>query len=53
MNQTRRPSEIAIFGMLFVDAIVASGMLERNGDAYSNTADTNFYLDRSRFSASN
>lgn len=32
----------------FLDALVALGMLERHGEVYSNTADTNFYLDRSK-----
>jgi hypothetical protein len=32
----------------FLDALVALGMLERNGALYSNTPDTDFYLDRSK-----
>ena len=32
----------------FLDALVASGMLERRGKLYWNTADTDFYLDRSK-----
>jgi len=32
----------------FPDALVALGMLERNGTLYSNTRDTDFYLDRGK-----
>jgi hypothetical protein len=32
----------------FLDALVALGMLERQGVAYSNTAETDFYLDRAK-----
>src|SRR5918998_1124896 len=32
----------------FLDALVALGMLERDGDRYSNTAETNFFLDRAK-----
>src|SRR6516162_1699825 len=32
----------------FLDALVTLGMLERRGELYSNTADTDFYLDRSK-----
>jgi O-methyltransferase domain/Dimerisation domain len=32
----------------FLDGLVSLGMLERNGEAYSNTADTDFYLDRAK-----
>src|SRR5437763_6887286 len=30
----------------FLDALVALGMLDRNGDVYANTADTDLFLDR-------
>jgi hypothetical protein len=30
----------------FLDALVALGMLERRGELYSNTTETDFYLDR-------
>ena len=30
----------------FLDALVALGMLERSGELYSNTTETDFYLDR-------
>jgi O-methyltransferase domain/Dimerisation domain len=32
----------------FLDALVALGMLERTDDRYSNTADTNLFLDRNK-----
>ena len=32
----------------FLDALVALGMLERNGELYSNTTETEFYLDRAK-----
>jgi hypothetical protein len=32
----------------FLDALVALGMLEREGGVYSNTRDGNFYLDRAK-----
>src|SRR5215472_7748205 len=32
----------------FLDTLVAVGMLERRGDIYSNTAETDFYLDRTK-----
>jgi hypothetical protein len=32
----------------FLDALVALGMLERSADIYSNTSETNFYLDRTK-----
>ena len=32
----------------FLDALVALGMLERNGEVYSNTPETDFYLDRAK-----
>ena len=32
----------------FLDALVALGMLERRDEAYSNTAETGFYLDRAK-----
>ena len=32
----------------FLDALVALGMLERRGGVYSNTAETDFYLDRAK-----
>jgi len=32
----------------FLDTLVAVGMLERRGDIYSNTAETDFYLDRAK-----
>lgn len=32
----------------FLDALVALGMLKRNGDEYSNTPDTNYFLDRAK-----
>jgi hypothetical protein len=32
----------------FLDALVALGMLERRGEVYSNTAETDFYLDRAK-----
>src|SRR5713226_3067421 len=32
----------------FLDALVALGMLERHGELYSNTAETDFYLDRAK-----
>jgi ketosteroid isomerase-like protein len=32
----------------FLDALVALGMLERRGDVYANTAETDFLLDRSK-----
>ena len=32
----------------FFDALVALRMLERNGDTYSNTAETDFFLDREK-----
>src|SRR5579863_7183403 len=35
-------------GRDFLDALVALGMLERNGALYSNTPDTAFYLDRAK-----
>lgn len=34
----------------FLDALVALGMLERNGDVYSNTPEADFFLDRSKTS---
>jgi hypothetical protein len=32
----------------FLDALVALGMLERGGELYSNTTETDFYLDRAK-----
>lgn len=32
----------------FLDTLVATGMLERDGQIYSNTAETEFYLDRAK-----
>ena len=32
----------------FLDALVALGMLERSGNLYANTAETDFYLDRAK-----
>jgi len=32
----------------FLDALVSLGMFERGGEAFSNTADTDFYLDRAK-----
>ena len=32
----------------FLDALVALGMLERSGERYSNSGDTDFYLDRNK-----
>ena len=32
----------------FLDALVALGMLERRGEVYSNTEETDFYLDRAK-----
>jgi hypothetical protein len=32
----------------FLDALVALGMLERHGEVYSNTEETDFYLDRAK-----
>lgn len=32
----------------FLDALVALGMLERNGTQYANTPETNFFLDRAK-----
>jgi hypothetical protein len=32
----------------FLDALVALGMLERDGDRYSNTIETNLFLDRAK-----
>jgi hypothetical protein len=32
----------------FLDALVALGMLERRGELYSNTTETDFYLDRAK-----
>jgi O-methyltransferase domain/Dimerisation domain len=32
----------------FLDTLVALGMLERNGEGYSNTSETDFYLDRNK-----
>src|SRR5919106_3811999 len=32
----------------FLDALVALGMLERNGDQYANTTETDFFLDRAK-----
>jgi hypothetical protein len=32
----------------FLDALVALGMLRRNGDEYSNTAETDYFLDRAK-----
>ena len=32
----------------FLDTLVATGMLERSGKFYSNTAETDFYLDRAK-----
>jgi hypothetical protein len=32
----------------FLDTLVATGMLERNGKFYSNTSETDFYLDRAK-----
>jgi O-methyltransferase domain/Dimerisation domain len=32
----------------FLDALVALGMLERNAELYSNTTETDFYLDRAK-----
>jgi hypothetical protein len=32
----------------FLDALLALGMLERSGEIYSNTAETDFYLDRAK-----
>jgi hypothetical protein len=32
----------------FLDALVALGMLERSGEVYSNTEETDFYLDRAK-----
>jgi hypothetical protein len=32
----------------FFDALVALGMLERKGDSYSNTPDTDFFLDKQK-----
>ena len=32
----------------FLDALVALGMLERDGDRYSNTTETNLFLDRAK-----
>src|SRR5262249_15146754 len=32
----------------FLDALVALGMLERRGEFYSNTEETDFYLDRAK-----
>jgi O-methyltransferase domain/Dimerisation domain len=32
----------------FLDALVALGMLERRGEIYSNTEETDFYLDRAK-----
>ncbi len=32
----------------FLDALVALGMLERRGEIYSNTVETDFYLDRAK-----
>src|SRR5215469_6172234 len=32
----------------FLDTLVAVGMLERRGDIYSNTVETDFYLDRAK-----
>jgi len=35
-------------GRDFLDALVALGMLERDGDRYSNTLETNLFLDRTK-----
>ena len=32
----------------FLDALVALGMLERNGDLYANTPETDLFLDRTK-----
>src|SRR5438128_6785284 len=32
----------------FLDALVALGMIERDGDKYANTADSNVFLDRDK-----
>jgi hypothetical protein len=32
----------------FLDALVALGMLERDGDRYSNTSETDLFLDRAK-----
>src|ERR1700730_5709969 len=32
----------------FLDTLVALGMQERRGEVYSNTSDTDFYLDRAK-----
>src|SRR5947209_6495730 len=32
----------------FLDTLVALGMLERNGEWYSNSSETDFYLDRNK-----
>src|SRR5918994_2157312 len=32
----------------FLDALVALGMLERDGDRYSNTTETDLFLDRAK-----
>src|SRR5215813_3690364 len=32
----------------FLDALVALGMLEREGQSYQNTPETDFYLDRAK-----
>jgi hypothetical protein len=32
----------------FLDMLVAAGMLDRNGGSYSNTVETDFYLDRAK-----
>ena len=32
----------------FLDALVALGMLQRNGDLYSNTAEADLFLDRAK-----
>ena len=32
----------------FLDTLVALGMLERNGELYSNSSETDFYLDRNK-----
>lgn len=34
----------------FLDALVALGMLDRNGDVYANTAETDLFLDRNKAS---
>lgn len=34
----------------FLDALVALGMLDRNGDVYANTAETDLFLDRKKSS---